>query len=377
MSQLVKRYSLFFTVLVGFSLLVSPLSVYAQSSEKPQLPVTDSLKIGYVNKDIKDVTDYYQDYFCDSSKWYSGYSDEHCNFITKSFEVGTAIVVQRKLKNSQGDYNDVYIVVSNSNSKLNIESGNGTYGYYVNFLLINQSFSFKSYNLDTNGKIAYSTSMKNYIMNYSNSSLYHFSGKYENVDPSLYKNFPNRKPLHLPGTSSFRFNDNCGLDIGCHFGNVLTFFKSIISFIVGIFDFSENNSLLKLLKWLFIPDNFSDLFSVQSISDDFKNTLSPIYSAISSLNKLLGSFVPPAVGGVDAYCNNSFSPTHHDSESHIYLLKSKVFGSDFNPDICSFERSIGGPKNMQKIRYFTSAFLFAITLYLLYMFLKKIFEERF
>lgn len=373
MSQLVKRYSLFFTVLVGFSLLFNSLSASAQTP--PAFSVTDKL-IFYDRKGGSvDVTHSYFSKMFATNLWpSSALRDEYLDSFKNSRDsFAWGVFIEFTSLPSGSLYSHVELRWLEKSCNVSLFWLNDHY----RFLCDGNSHSWRSVSLQ-DGFVSYSKS-SSFSLYPSSSKLFSFSGDYS-IDPSIKWEIPSLpKPpdtnlgRHIPDWS-----DNCGLDIGCHLRNISTAVRSIFSFLLGIFDFSDNNSLLSVLKWLFIPKDTS-VWDFSSLSDPFKNTFNSILSFIDTLKKVYNAFAPPiSYYSSSAYCSTSpvGDAGNHDSASHRYLFKSKVFGADFNPDICSFERAIGGYGNMSSIRVFTSAFLLVISLMLWYSFMLKVTDGR-
>ena len=370
MSQLVKRYFLLFTVLVGFSLLVNPLSVYAQSPTPIPLVLTDKLLLLDGNGGSVDVTSSYVSKMFALKMWpnQSLRDDFFSSFERARADGHWAVSVRENVSTTGAVSSFVELRWLESSCNVSLAYFNDHYRFLCN----GSSHKWRRVSLYSNF-IQYYTSDSFFL--YSSSKLYSFNGDYT-VDPSITWNIPTLPKGRyifsdddIPG-----WNDNCGLDVGCHLGNIATAVKSFFSFIIGIFDFSENNSLLKILKWLFIPKDAS-VWSFSSLSESFDRVFGSVVSLLDTLKKTYNAFVPPiAYWPSSAYCSTSpvGDAGNHNSAAHRYLFKSKVFGADFNPDICSFERAIGGYGNMSHIRTFTSVFLYAISLFLWYSFMLKV-----
>ena len=382
MSQLVKRYSLFFTVLVGFSLFFNSLSVYAQSSST--LRTTDRLINQVVNSDPVDVTNSYYSVFLKSfNPLFSSDDDRNVDAFkrdyAKALDNGTILLLQSSSSPSSTEQHSSVFLYFNYKKDCSVSLQRTGDFYYLYTGSSDVDCRFRAAKFDANPVANYYgnsySSLSNRVMISSSVlSIFSYYGEYT-VDASAVgaPALPKARPLDA---NSFvpDWNDNCGLDVGCHLGNIGTAVKSFFSFFIGMFDFSENNSLLKILKWLFIPKDTS-VWDFSSLSDPFDKTFGSVLSFIDTLKKTYNAFVPPiSYYPSSAYC--STSPVGdagiHDSASHHYLFKSKVFGADFNPDICSFERVIGGHGNMSHIRTFTSVFLYAVSLFLWYSFMLKV-----
>lgn len=381
MSQLVKRYSLLFTVLVGFSLLVNSLSVYAQFDST--LRTTDRLLNQVVNSDPVDITNSYYSVFLKSlNPLYSSDDDRNVEAFKRDYsralDNGTVLLLQVSSTSSTEKYSFVSLHFNyKKDCSVSLQRTGDLYYLYTGSS--DADCRFRAAKFDANPVANYygnssSFTSNRVLISFSSISIFSYFGEYT-VDASAVgaPALPKARPLDA---NSFvpDWNDNCGLDVGCHLGNIGTAIKSFFSFFIGIFDFSENNSLLKILKWLFIPKDAS-VWSFSSLSESFDRVFGSVVSLLDTLKKTYNAFVPPITyWPSSAYC--STSPVGdsgiHDSASHHYLFKSKVFGADFNPDVCSFERAIGGYSNMSHIRTFTSVFLYAISLFLWYSFMLKV-----
>ena len=216
-----------------------------------------------------------------------------------------------------------------------------------------------------------------------------FNNSYYSLNTSL-PNYPDgysgseivNRPLVEESVSDVDgWNDDCGLDIGCHLGNIGSVLKPIGSFITGIFDFSENNSLLKILKWLFIPEDPSSLFDLTDQRDGFKDSLQPVFSSIEFLKTLFNSLFPISGWTYSNYCSNSLvgdAGGTEDSSGHLYILPNTVdiFGASFDPDLCTYERVVGGWRITAQFRVFASTGLFLVCLFMWYKFFEDLSNMR-
>lgn len=383
MTQSVRKYFLFFiTVLAGFFMLFCPITVFSQSPNNDKIPTTDTLTVNFSGDTLTDITDSYLSRVFDRGKWDN--EDAYLrgsSLVKNALKSGSLGVFQFSARDSENKlFTYVLLVVSESSGPSVISKTLASDVVVYNFSLTGSS-RYSSivvgprlvYFSDTVGSL-------NFLMYSDKFSLFSYSGKYS-FDPlsGLQDPLPRKTSFYIPGTSdSFSFKDDCGLDIPCHLNNFGNFIKALFFFIIGIFDFSENNSILLLLKWLFIPDDIESLFDFSNLSDHFKSSLGSIFSAFDLFKRFYESLFPSIIiDDSGYYCHSSLSPTHYDSQAHIYILNTTIFGKPFRPDICSFERLIGGPYSMRRIRVFTSIFLFSISLFVWYRFFNKLIGSRF
>lgn len=381
MSRLSRISLFFFTAVVGSSMLLSPLAVYAADHD---FRIAPSLYNKRPDADPVDITHNYYSAFLDSLNPSSSSNPDRNKAAlerdyTRAIDTGTILLIQYANESSSYGFVQLFFNYSRDCSVVLSKQSN-TY-----FLSVDGSKNdclFRKAFFDAN-PIAnyYGNSSSNLSLSVPVSgtyvSFYSYNGNYT-VDSSA-------EGVSLPSVdadsdSTLDWNDNCGLDVVCHLGNIGIAIKSFFSFFVGMFDFSENNSLLKLLKWLFIPEDIKEVLDFTGVMDNFNATFSSVFSVIDSLKSVF-SALTPHVGGwnYSNYCTTSHVGDLgvQDSGAHRYIMQTKIFGADFKPDICSFERAIGGFNAMASIRVFTSSALLIVSFILWYGFLLKLTGKRF
>lgn len=386
MTQPVKKYFLFFiTVLAGFFMSLQPLTVSAQSIDS--LHTIDHLYNQKRGSERVDVTDSY--YFSIVKNLNPNFSnDEKVNSeafkrdYAKALNHGTILLLQfsSMFDNVPYGYMNLYF---NFKRDCNVKLfwRDSSYRLYTDSSDSDCSFrraAFDAYPIAN--YYASPSSLSGYVIISSKDlSIFSYSGEYT-VDESAKgaSSLPKAKMLN-PEAPSFGWNDNCGLDVVCHLGNIGNAVKTVFSLVLGIFDFSENNTILRFFKWLFLPDDLERLLDFSDMSRQFNKSLGPVYSSIELLEKIYKSLFPRSVfWSISYYC--STSPVGdagvQDSASHRYILRSAIFGHKFEPDICSFERVVGGFDVMAQIRNFTGIMLLLFSIFLWYRFIIKITEAR-
>lgn len=381
MSQLAKRCSLFFTVLVGFSLLFNSLSASAQGVPSFSPSLTDKLILTGPDGVSSDVTKSYLSLIFNGKFWNNkDLLNVHSSSFEKARSSGVWGVVLREYPGSSGGVSRSSVELYWLESPCSVVFAYASSSSYW-FLCNGSSHKWSRVSLFSD-YVTYSSGFEDSFRLFSSSKLFSFNGDYA-IDPSINIPIP---PFPKGSVTPFDhdvsdWNNNCGLDVGCHLGNIGNAVKSFFFFLLGVFDFSENNSLLKLLKWLFIPQNVVDLFDFTSVSNSLDNSLKPVSSAIDLLNQSYKALQPVVIfDDRGNYCHNGhsyYSPGGANSQGSIFLMDVTVFGSPFRPDLCSFERAIGGSLPMSKIRVFTGTLLFISSFFLWYLFWDKIFGSRF
>lgn len=391
MTQPVKKYFLFFiTVLAGFFMSLQPLTANAQATfDINKISVTDKLTKQLPGGDSIDVT----------NSWFT-YMSSHLGKRDDSFSLDRLKVdYENALK--QGTVlltliHGIYDSKSYSTPVLYFtqERDCGFKLFKTTYLYLsptkqNQGCHFRSVSSLSGSDIFYYYDRFSGLAQVTSEviSVFTFSGDYS-LDSSA-NGVLGKIPLSSL-TSGFGpledWRNDCGIDLACHMSNIgiafkgiFEFFGKITSFFIGIFDFSENNSLLQLLKWLFIPEDMKPLFNFSEVTDSFQNTLKPIFDAIDLLRSLFHSFLPGPLYYGDALCHyssDSLVPKDPNSLNYLRIMHVKVFGYYFSPDVCSFERAIGGYSSMKSIRAFTGFMLFTVSLFIWYRFIVKFMEYR-
>lgn len=385
MTQPVKRFFfLFITVLAGFSLSFYPLVTFAQSDST--LRITDHLINQVVDSSPIDITNSYYSVFLKSfNPLHSADNDLNVDAFKRDYaraqNSGTIILLQVSSVSSEKKYSFVSLYFNyKRDCSVSLQKENNNYYLYTGSA--DRDCRFRSARFDANPVANYygNSSVSNRVMISSVShSIFSYSGEYT-VDNSA-NGTPALPKANLISTDppTFDWNDNCGLDVVCHLGNIGNAVKTVFSLVLGIFDFSENNTILRFLKWLFIPEDITELLDFSDLADRFKNALDPVYKSVELLKRLYEVFVP----SVEYWSSSNYCSTSpvgdagiQDSASHRYIIESKIFGYKFEPDICSFERAIGGFTAMAQIRLFSSCFLIAISLLLWYRFIVGLTGER-
>lgn len=379
MSQLVKRYSLLFTVLVGFSLLFNPLVVKAQSNHPAPPAITDKLILRDFNGSSADVTNTYLSKMFNPNLWQDkelGKSSLSSFDKARSDGVWGVSIREEKRSSDNASYSFIELYWIEYRCPVTLSYFNDSYSFLCN----GSSHKWRRVTLYSNYIIANSSTNLDSFSLFNTSKLFSFNGEYS-LDPSIKWSVPT---LPKARENSFdrdvpNWNDNCGIDVVCHIGNMAGAIKSFFSILLGVFDFSENNLFLKLAKLVLIPKNISELFNFSVISDYFYDSLKPVFVSVDFLKTTISALYPASSSGI-AFCHSGHSyygPGGFNSSGHLYIFESTFFGSTFNPDICSFERMIGGVSSMQKIRVFTGTVLLAVSFLLWHRFIGRVAEERF
>lgn len=392
MTQPVKKYFLFFiTVLAGFFMSLHPLTANAQASfDVNKISVTDKLTKQLPGGDSIDVTNSWFTYMSSRfSKGKNSFSlDKFKSDYENALKRGTVLLTLYHGAYDSKPYSTPYVYFTQkrdcdfklykSSDALSLRSDktDESCRFYSAYSL----YEYDSF-------YYYDSSFSSVYLSAKNISVFMFSGNYS-LDSSA-NGVSGRIPHSSLTSGSGPLEDwrnDCGIDLACHMSNIgiafkgiFEFFGKITSFFIGIFDFSENNSLLQLLKWLFIPEDMKSLFNFSEITDSFQNTLKPIFDAIDLLRSLFHSFLPGTLYHGDALCHSSFDylpPENPNSFNHLLIMNVKVFGYYFSPDVCSFERAIGGYSSMKSIRAFTGFMLFTVSLFIWYRFIVKFMEYR-
>lgn len=383
MTRPLKRlFALLFTTLVGSLLLLSPLTAYAADHG---FKITDRLYIQSSSAGSVDITNDYYDQFLQKFNPHAK-SDPQVGLAVfqrdykKAQDQGTILILQRIYSSTSAS---VYIHFNYSRdcgTKLSRQS-DGSYTLGVSSP--NDDCHFRTISLDSdlvaryNGNSSNKLAWSHYVSSQS-VSIYAYTGDYSVADSA--KGAP-KLPIGKAKSedASIDWSDNCGLDVGCHLGNIANAVKSIFSFIGDFFDFSENNSFVKLFKFLVFPDNAAELLDFSDLSSAFKLSFKVVFDAVDLLRSFFDTLSAPVTyWGSSAYCSTSLvgDAGNHDSSGHNYILQARFFGHEFKPDVCSFERAIGGHGAMATVRAFTGFALVVTSLFIWYFFLNRILGER-
>ena len=227
MTQPVKKYFLFFvTVLAGFFMSLQPLTVSAQSIDS--LHTIDHLYNQKRGSERVDVTDSY--YFSIVKNLNPNFSnDEKVNSeafkrdYAKALNHGTILLLQfsSMFDNVPYGYMNLYF---NFKRDCNVKLfwRDSSYRLYTDSSDSDCSFrraAFDAYPIAN--YYASPSSLSGYVIISSKDlSIFSYSGEYT-VDESAKgaSSLPKAKMLN-PEAPSFGWNDNCGLDVVCHLGNI-------------------------------------------------------------------------------------------------------------------------------------------------------------
>lgn len=385
MTRPLKRsFTLLFTTLVGSLLLLSPIAS-AQSSTPHPLEVAP-FEYQSTGGEVEDVSSsWYDKFFASDSNWLNRnrYASTLESF-TAAKENGTWGLYQSFGSSSGSPYKSIVLFWSKPvRSPLKISASHGSSVSYYSLALPSDncfySMSFVSGKVINHFGSGSSFSCGVINLNTLNNKIIAYSGEYT-LEPSATGYVDTIPKASLtPASASSGWNDNCGIDVGCHMGNIGNSLKSFFDFFMGIFLQGDNNSLLKLFKDLFVPKNPSALFDFSALSDYFHDSLRPVFSSIDFLKAAFGTLYP-ASPTKTAFCHvghSYYDPSGFNSSGHLYIIDATFFGAPFKPDLCSFERMVGGIESMSRIRVFTGSILFIISIILWQRFIARVAEERF
>ena len=396
MAQSVKKYFLFFiTVLAGFFMSLQPLTVQAQVSDQPN--VVDRVWVAKRGESPEyhtaDLYNYLRNRIKDSSDNLSLSRSQFSSDLYRAMSSGTIMVVQGEYTSPRyGNYASYHVYFSYAkhdtcNFKVFYSQGSYILRSTTSPAVSNCGFHSAYYNVDAAVGVYNLSVLPPYIgvtfssrNEFNKYSILFFNGEYE-LDSSAIG--MNSLPRTDPGNPAFipevSWNDDCGTDIGCHLKNVATVFKAIFDTIIGIFDFSENNTILRFFKWLFIPGNIVELLDFSDLANQLRTALGPVFKSIDLLNRLYNILIPPVdYWNSSNHCSTSLAGDAgvQNSAAHRYIIQAQIFGYKFEPDICSFERAIGGYRAMSQVRLFSGFALTTISLFLWYRFIVRLIGER-
>lgn len=386
MTRPLKRsFTLLFTTLVGSLLLLSPLTAYAADHD---LRIATELYNQRSGSAKVDITNNYFEKFLSSLNSYSA-NDPDKNRAAlerdykKAQEQGTIVLLQ----NVSSDSGHVRMYFNYSRD-CGISLTRDSHGYMLRINSNSDDCKFRGAAFDANPVANYygnsvSRLTGGFYVSSASVSIYAYTGDYSVADSAKgAPKLPNGKPKPEAGSSSIEWNDNCGLDVGCHLGNLSNAVKHMFDLVSSLLDFSENNPVFKVLRNAIVPPGFAEGLNTvfSALTTPFKQALAPMLATVDLLKSGFNTLFPPVnYWNYSNYCTTSLvgDAGNQDSAGHRYLFQATVFGAKFSPDICSFERAIGGHTAMQRIRVFTSTALVITALFIWYFFLNRILGERF
>lgn len=383
MTRPLKRpFTLLFTTLVGSLLLLSPSTAFAADHG---LKVTSRLYVQGSSGSPIDVTNDYYDQFVrrfnpsaksDSQVGLAAFQRDY----KKAQDHGTILLLQHIYSSTSASVYMHFNYSRDCGTKLSRGSDGS---YTLGVTSSNSDCHFRAISLDSwliarydgnaSSKLAWSHYVSSPLV-----SVYMYTGDYVVADsahgaPKL----PNGAPLSA--VDSLDWNRDCGLDVGCHLGNIGNAVKGLFEFIGGFFDFSNNNSFLKIFKFLIISNNAAELFDFSDLATAFKSSFKVVFEAVDLLRSFFSAlYAPITYWGTSAYCSTSpvGDAGNHDSSGHNYIFQARFFGHEFKPDVCSFERALGGHGAMATVRVFAGFALAVTSLFIWYFFLNRILGER-
>lgn len=394
MTRSLKRSStFFFTALIGsFSLLFFSSSVQAQTAAQPN--VTDRVWVAKRGAAPEYHTEDWYAHLHDSIREsaYGSLSLPRAQFVSdfqKAMDSGTWMVVQEEVTSPRyGDYafyRVLFTFAKHDVCKFKVFNTSGHFSIrsMADPSISDCSFRYAHFHVDSNVGVyspSFLSSASGVLFSQSGStdktSILFFSGAYDlDVSASGMTSLPHKDPGHPGVVPDITWNNDCGLDIGCHLSNVSLAIKALFQVVVGIFDFSENNTLLKLFKWLFVPSDLAAALDFSDVSASFQESLSPVFNSLKLLNTAYKALVPaPDLWNSSNYCSTSAvgDAGSQNSAASRYVMDAEIFGKRFRPDICSFERAIGGYSAMAQVRVYTSVALIVTSLFLWYRFVLKV-----